>query len=67
MSYRHGASVGPYCVGTGPLDTPKQHAKCSGTRARYLPGTPPGGAPVLPETVCGCTCHRDTVDQIRRH
>lgn len=56
---RRPKSVGPYCVG-GATTSPRVHTHCRGNGPMWLPGSPPGGAPVLPAEECGCRCHTPT-------
>lgn len=46
------------CTAAVNLDWPEAHKRCMGNGAIYLPGTPDGGAPVLPKIPCGCGCHK---------
>lgn len=53
-----GRQVSPYCLAAeSPLAVSEAHARCGGAGPLYLPGTPPGGAPVLPAVACRCPCH----------
>lgn len=60
MTYSPTAAVGLYCATADLLGVPEPHVRCRGTGPMYLPGTPAGCAPVLPEEECGCPCHAAT-------